>query len=382
MKIRIREIGHTAGLNALEREWDCLLGRSSVDSVFLTWEHARTWWEFYADGGMRLRVLLAEDETGKLVGIAPFMTAPGDSPLREGFRHLVMIGGTGDSLSEYLDLIIEPGCEVEISRVFARYVMEEMADDWDVLRIGMAREDSTGLGAFADELDALGVELGRARKHASPSLELSDSWESFLASRSQNFRRGVRVARRKLERGREVTRRIVGDTGEIGGAMDSLAELNRKRWGEEGASFKTRQFELFHRKLAERFLGRGWLYLSVIEADGVAVGARYDFVYGGKMWCFQGGWDPSFAKVGLGKVMVADVVEWAIGAGLSEYDFLGGDARYKREWSSSQRWLVDYEATNPSSVRGVAYQMLRAVKRVVMGCFGAKGKENRNAEAA
>lgn len=382
MNIRIREIGHMAGLNALECEWDCLLGRSSVDSVFLTWEHARTWWEFYADGAMRLKVLLAEDEAGKVVGIAPFMTAPGDSALKEGFRHLVMIGGTGDSLSEYLDLIIAPGCEVEIAKIFARYVVEKMADDWDVLRIGMAREDSTGLGAFADELQKLGVELDRVRKHVSPSLELADSWESFLASRSQNFRRGVRVARKKLESGRGVTRRIVGDTSEISGAMDTLAELNRKRWGEEGASFKTEEFELFHRKLAERFLGRGWLYLSVIEADGVAVGARYDFVYGGKMWCFQGGWDPDFAKVGLGKVMVADVVEWAIGEGLNEYDFLGGDARYKREWSSTQRWLVDYEATNPRSVRGIAYHMLKAVKRVVLGCFGAGGNENRKAEAA
>ncbi len=98
--------------------------------------------------------------------------------------------------------------------------------------------------------------------------------------------------------------------------------------------------------------------------------------------CFQGGWDPDFAKVVLGKVMVADVVEWAIGEGLNEYDFLGGDARYKREWSSTQRWLVDYEATNPRSVRGIAYHMLKAVKRVVLGCFGAGGNENRKAEAA
>ena len=122
MSLIIREIRDAAGLLELEQPWDELLRASAVDGVFLTWEHARTWWEFYGEGKMGLRVLVAEDEDGRLVGIAPLVIGPGEPGVRASFRHLAIIGGLGDSLSEYLDLIIERGREIEVARLFEEYV--------------------------------------------------------------------------------------------------------------------------------------------------------------------------------------------------------------------------------------------------------------------
>jgi CelD/BcsL family acetyltransferase involved in cellulose biosynthesis len=43
----------------------------------------------------------------------------------------------------------------------------------------------------------------------------------------------------------------------------------------------------------------------------------------------------------VGSALLAEIFEWGIGQGLREYDFLEGDAWYKRRWSTAQRTAVD-----------------------------------------
>jgi CelD/BcsL family acetyltransferase involved in cellulose biosynthesis len=100
-----------------------------------------------------------------------------------------------------------------------------------------------------------------------------------------------------------------------------------------------------------------------LEADGQIVAGRYDFAYAGKAWCFQGGWLPEWEKERAGKMMLTAMMRWCIEHGLSEYDFLGGEASYKNEWSSDTRSMADIEASSPSSMRGRLYKALKHLKQ-------------------
>jgi CelD/BcsL family acetyltransferase involved in cellulose biosynthesis len=145
--------------------------------------------------------------------------------------------------------------------------------------------------------------------------------------------------------------------------MRILASLNRERWQEEGSSFRTERYHKFHTELARRLAERGWLWLSVLTIDGEPAAARYDFVYGGKVWCMQGGWKPSLRNANLGTIMTGEVIDWAIRNGIREYDFLGGEDHYKRRWANAERTLSDIEAFNPGTLRGRLGPHLRWIKR-------------------
>ena len=48
--LEVQVIRDVPGFRALGREWDDLLERSAVDTVFLTWAWLESWWDVYGDG--------------------------------------------------------------------------------------------------------------------------------------------------------------------------------------------------------------------------------------------------------------------------------------------------------------------------------------------
>src|SRR5262249_1610580 len=123
-------------------------------------------------------------------------------------------------------------------------------------------------------------------------------------------------------------------------ALEEIVHLNRDRWGQKGLSFRTDAFLDFHRRIAPILVGNGEAILMLMTlGDRVAAG-RYDFVYGGKIWGYQGGWLREYEKWRLGTILLAKVIQWAIERGLNEYDFLGGAADYKEQWSTATRQMA------------------------------------------
>src|SRR5690242_1252065 len=116
----------------LEPEWNALLQENRSSSIFLTWEWISTWWEIFGKD-FEMRVLIDRDENGKLRGIAPLMIGHDKGSFGRNFRCLMIIGQRGDTLAEYLDFIIHPGCEKEVVDSFVGYIVNELAADWDYI---------------------------------------------------------------------------------------------------------------------------------------------------------------------------------------------------------------------------------------------------------
>jgi CelD/BcsL family acetyltransferase involved in cellulose biosynthesis len=71
------------------------------------------------------------------------------------------------------------------------------------------------------------------------------------------------------------------------------------------------------------------------------IAARYDFVFENKVWSYQGGWLKEFGDRSVGTLLLCDVIKLCVRIGVHEYDFLEGDAPYKRRLSTSQRTAFD-----------------------------------------
>jgi CelD/BcsL family acetyltransferase involved in cellulose biosynthesis len=343
--------------------WNELLERSCSNSVFLTWEWIDLWWQVFGRG-LTATVLVAEED-GRWIGVAPLMAAPHPAPGGRHLRTLKYIGQGGDTLAEHLDFIAEPGREPAVAAAFADQLCGPLRRDWDALLLERTVASSPHAAPFAERLHGHGIAIVRRNEWPSPYLLLPDSMDALLAAKSSNFRYQYQRSRKRLNALADVRLLRAGRDLPVEEAIGVLAELNRARWQEAGESFRTDDYRRFHTALAKRFEKRGWLWLAVLIVGGEPIAARYDFAYGGKVWCIQGGWKPARQELNPGTLLTGEVIAWAIAQGLREYDFLGGEDHYKRRWADRERTLADFEAFNPATLRGRWWPRLRSFKRAV-----------------
>src|SRR6266849_2732849 len=102
----ISVIRDPAGLAALDGQWDDLLARSGSDTVFLTWDWLRTWYEVYGAEVEPCVVLVREH--GRLVAAAPLKI---EERRRYGLRvrQLEYIGTGRAVCPDFLDFVSEAG---------------------------------------------------------------------------------------------------------------------------------------------------------------------------------------------------------------------------------------------------------------------------------
>ncbi len=342
------------GFLALAGEWNALLQTTSADGIFLTWEYLSTWWEVYGENYQPC-LILARNEIGQLIGIAPFAIGPGGG-LRRYLRQLSFLGGECESLAERQDFIVASGHEQQFGR--ACWELLQHHRGWDVLRLDYAR-NSSALQAFTTAADQAGYAISEQHRPTWVA-SLPASWEQFLATRSSKFREMTRKKLRKLQSGHTVKFHTVDDSSpELPGAMDLLMQLNHQRWQEANRSFHTPRFREFHRKLAPRFAQRGWLSLNLLEIDGNISAARYDFRYQGQLWGFQSGWTSQHADRSVGHLALAYTMQQAISQGVTEFDFQAGSAAYKEQWAEPGEPLMEIEIINANPLRAHFYGLAR-----------------------
>lgn len=369
--VRLQAVTSATDLQALEPEWDDLLALSSADPLFLSWDYLQCWWAtFGAD--FQLHVLVARNEEGKLLGIAPLMTGPGHRSLRRFVRHLAFIGQLCESLPEYCDFILRPGAEKEVMESFYAHITGDFASEWDVLYFPLIRTDSPALqllrGLFAGD----GIEPKTVFSQTAHFVTLTGTWEDYLRTRSSNFRDKLRKSSKRLSRAHDVSLVGAGPGLALEEAMPRLKELIQDRWETQAEAFSTPRFDEFHHRLAQRFEATGRLALWFLLVDGQTVAAQYDFVdpVRKRVYGFQSGWKQELARLSIGKVLQARTLQHYFALGLNEYDFMSGHGEYKASWCNGERQVCDLEIPNPGSLRGQVFGLARRIREARSSLLG------------
>ena len=156
------------------------------------------------------------------------------------------------------------------------------------------------------------------------------------------------------------------------GDVDDLFTLHRARFDRFGGrtSFGGERVRRFHHALAARLAARGELALTTLSHAGRPIAAHYAFRVGGKLYHFQGGFDPDAPLSSAGTALTTIVLEDDVfGAGLAEYDFLDGTEAYKLALATGERRLYDVRLYRPTRTGRVtaltrgALQLLRRIGR-------------------
>lgn len=313
-------------------------------SIFLSTAWLQCWLEVYGDDFEGSWVRWEND--GVVVG-GCLLVARSISRSYVRFR-TVYLNATGEArertpFAEFNAVLHLTGLDAAIAADLACLLAES---PWDRLLI-CGHEDPGILASLIPRLPAALVES--ERKPAAFVNLAAVAAASFEASLSSNTRGQVRRSQRLYEQRAGPIRIERASTYEQAlQYFHELTQLSNARWRSKSVtgSFSSPAVLDFHRRLLARLWPLGGIDLLRVRAGDEALGYLYNFTDRGKVYFFQSGFAyAADAKLKPGLLTHFLAIDHYAGRGFREYDFLAGDARYKRSLAKQHRdlfWTVVY----------------------------------------
>jgi CelD/BcsL family acetyltransferase involved in cellulose biosynthesis len=315
-------------------DWRALLKRLPFDTLFYTPEWQQLTWSEFGQG--ELQLLALRDESFALIGIAPLA-------LHDG----VLSFACYKEISDYLDLLVERGREAEAHQALVAWLLSPHAPAWRTLNLTNIPAASASFGSFADALRAAGLTVETPPEDVCPVITLPENFDAYLDALDGKERRELQ---RKLRRAAAESRVVFADNAATLAQDTADFVALMKASMATKSDFMTPRMEAFFARLTRAMADAGWLQLSFLEVGDEApltrAAAYLNFVYNNNVLVYNSGLDPDkFAHISPGQVLIAKLIEHAIGEKRSTFDFLQGNESYKYKLGAKDVPLQSLVAT-------------------------------------
>src|SRR5689334_18934176 len=236
---------------------------------------------------------------------------------RRRYRGLRLLEWSGARVTDYGDALLDPAAD-------ARRLLQGLwgavraRGGFDVARLGQVRLDAACTPLVA------GLQHWVETRECSYVLPIRGAAvRDWLEGRSGNLRKDLRRrARRAAEAGLEFWAWSPGEPWRP--ALDALVAQKRARIaaGIERGVLATEAGMAFVHALAEATAERGWLHLCALRADGAFAAYDFGFLKEGVLYSYLASYDPAWASLGPGQVLLARMVALCHERGLRALDLL------------------------------------------------------------
>jgi len=315
----LEEINSLEKLEVLRHEWRVLYSKCPWVTPFQAPEWVIPWWRYF--GSNELMVLIVRNYKKKIVGIAPLFLYRHTSG-----RRIICFAGTG--VTDYLDLITEPGEENLVIGACIEYLMSKR-NRWDVCYFEQVKKESPLMRyRFPESLSTEKKVIG-----VCPVTELPGSIEHYFHDLPHMIRRNIKKAKRKIK-DLDQLQLETANRNTVNEYLDSLFALHEARWEEfnqHGVLYK-KDLQKFHREAASGFAETGELFLYRMAIAGKPVAIYYTLKKDERIYAYISGFDPSYKKMSPGVLSLFMLMENAIDKNIKYFDFLRGSEDYKYLW--------------------------------------------------
>ena len=338
--IELEEITTTQALERLYPEWSTLWACCPTATPFQSPEWLIPWWRHIGAGELWTLALRC---AGRLIGLVPFYiyVGPGSSE-----RRVFLVGV---ATSDYLDaLFLSDFASRGAAAALAH--LETARQRWDVCDLQQLRPGSPLLQTPVP----LGWEEELLAQEACPVLALPAAVEDFHKRMPVRLLKNIRYAWRRAEQHGPV-RMERADQDNLGELLESLLRLHGARWSARGLTgvLASEDVQIAHREAAPGLLSRGVLRLYGLRLAGRIVACLYGFTTAeagrGRAYFYLGGFDPAFAHLSVGTLVIDHAIREAVREGATEFDFLRGREGYKYRWGAQDRQTYRRLLRHPSS---------------------------------
>jgi CelD/BcsL family acetyltransferase involved in cellulose biosynthesis len=340
------EIGPVGNFASLGAAWRALEARAD-GSFFQSW----AWTGCLVEERFPDARLLTARRGETIVALALFNRRPASFPR---FRPTLLLGETGlraaDSIFiEHNGLLLDRLAPADLA-----------AQCWTALAAHGSRRARwvlSGVPASTRDTVAGMRQIRETARRPAPFVDLSQTPDlsvSVLESLSANTRQQLRRSLRACAALGPLTLDIAASPDDARSYLDALGELHQRYWmgrGRPGA-FAEPFFSRFHQTLLGRAGPGQSIDLLRVSAGNRVLGYLCNFVHRGWVAAYQSGFsygpDADALRPGLMCHLLA--IDHYRRRGMRVYDFLGGEARYKRSFANAEQDLYWLEARPPGAL--------------------------------
>jgi len=312
----------------IENEWESILRDNPADTLFLTSQWQKVWWDTFGDDHSMVGFTYpASNEVAAIASLAK----SGDT---------VSFMGSEDTF-DYNDFLIRPGYEEGFYQTLLECMEEQ---EFSMLRLVSLRESSPTLEMLPDMARKLGYTVEVEEEDVTSGIGLPGTWDEYLGLLNKKDRHELRRKIRRMDSQTDWKWYSVTDPAEVKECLGEFIKLMRQSRADKD-EFMTPERERFFYNITQRMSELGLLQLYFLEMDGTTVATSLCFDYGGSRLLYNSGYDPEYAYYSVGLLLNAMCLKDAIERGLTYFDFLRGPEPYKAHLGGQQRNLYQMVVT-------------------------------------
>jgi len=347
----------------LESVW-CELERISDASYFLSWSWVSHW-----AITMEPHLYLCSAYSGeRLVALGLFVSNGTRRhwalPVKQLRLHSTGIEDHDQIWPEYNGMLIESGYEDQVYSGLIAF-LEQQSFDWDELVIGPV---AASVVSKTELSSTIPLKYWEAPTYRVNLRKLKESQLTYLDSLSKNTRQQVRRSIRHYQSQGELELTKARTPQEAKQFFNAIGIAHKRRWGNE-SGFNNPYFVEFHHGLIEKNFNTGNVDLVKLQVNNNIIGYIYNFVYRNKVLFYLSGLDYlSENKFKPGLVLHSICIQSYMDDGIDEYDFLGGEAQYKKSLGSqADKLSITYYQKQVTKLR--IEGRLRAIKQNIQSAL-------------
>ena len=312
----------------IENEWESVLKDSPEDTLFLTHQWQKVWWDTFGDDHTMCGFTYpASNEVAAIASLA----SSGDT---------VSFMGSEDTF-DYNDFLIRPGHEEGFYQTLLECMDEQ---EFKMLRLVSLRESSPTLELLPDMARKRGYTVEVEEEDVTSGIGLPGTWDEYLGLLNKKDRHELRRKIRRMDAQTDWKWYSVNEPGEVKERLAEFISLMRQSRADKD-EFMTPEREQFFYNITQRMSELGQLQLYFLDMDGSTVATSLCFDYGGSRLLYNSGYDPEYAYYSVGLLLNAMCLKDAIELGLTYFDFLRGPEPYKAHLGGQQRNLYQMVVT-------------------------------------
>lgn len=298
-------------------EKEAIWEQSHTGTIFQSPNFLRVWLAHFPGDAVYLGIFVKQE----LVGIAPLLARNQD---------VYLIGTppvlTNEQVTDYGDILAKPTYELVVWKAVQSHAKTFFSHPvTQCIALGI-RQDSPSFSALSTLSSVVEKEA------VAPYIRLSSSWDEYLLSLDRHNRHEIRRKLRNAEK-EGVTFSWLRD---IQKEKDTFFRLLRAS-SEEKKRFLSPPMEAFFTDLMTAFAQTS--QVCFLTYKGNAIAAVFLFVTSYDMLVYNSGFDPAYASLSPGVVVIAYLLQEAIKQKKKRFDFLRGQERYKYHFGAQDRQL-------------------------------------------
>lgn len=334
-------------------QWDELVAEMHEPNIFMSHAWIHSWYSTFHEEYETKVVYVLEND--KVLSILPLCRH------RKGtFRNYYYCGSL-ELFPDHLDLISKNGDRRYMDAIFQHLKNEDVG--WDTLSLLFLAEE----GGLADYLHRYQkfFALQWRKEESAPFIRFDGKAEDYVQSFKKKKRYNLNREERNLD-GKGVELYKTENESQLESDLAQLFYLHERRAEvrEIRSTFCSEMIKRFHQHFARELLKKNQLGLYFLRVEGVPVSALYGFELNNKFSFYQSGLDPDWEQYSVGKILIYKVLKDITQNGCHEFDFLGGEDRYKTYWTKDARRMESCKVYN-SNMKGKILRGMDLLKEKV-----------------